>query len=225
MKELIIGSILFALQIAVWVWSFFFVTTEVTQGDVYRIMYVHVPCAFSAFFASILLFFFSLGSLKNPNSHTHLLAKGAAEVGCLFTVLTLVTGSIWGRPTWGTWWTWDARLTTTLILALLYTSYLLLFAAMPHGTLRSKVCAIFGLLICADIPLIYKSVTWWRTLHQPPSLMTQNGNSAMSAEIYQQLCLAIVVTIGLSVWLIFYRFKNMKLKEELLHLSFEGNRL
>jgi heme exporter protein C len=147
-------------------------------------------------------------------------SKATAEVGLLFTILTLATGSIWGRPTWGTWWTWDARLTTTFLLALLYAGYLLLYAAMPPGPSRIRVCAVLGILIFADVPIIYKSVTWWRTLHQPPS-MIREGGSTMEPEILWTLVAGMVVMAMYAAWLVRLRSRNILLAEQLEAASFE----
>ena len=141
-------------------------------------------------------------------------AKATAEIGFLFTVLTLVTGSIWGKPTWGTWWTWDARLTTTFLLGVLYAAYLLLWSLTDDEHQRAKVCSIVGILIFCDIPIIYKSVSWWRTLHQPPSLMGNSGTT-MSSSIFNALLLSIVLTLLFSLWLIYTRAVNIKLEDQI----------
>ncbi len=199
-----------------WLWALYFVSPELHQGNVYRILYLHVPSAFCAFFCSFLLLGFSLAGLRKNSVHSHRWAfwsKGTAEVGLLFTVLTLMTGAIWGKPTWGTWWTWDARLTTTLILSLLYSAYLLLYAALPEGALQRRACAVMGILIFTDVPIIYKSVTWWRTLHQPPSLSFA-GSPAMDADMLRHLVLSIFAMILVCLWLVWQRYVNMSLQNE-----------
>lgn len=212
-KGYLTGSALGVIMLLIWVLGFVAVGADAQQGNVYRILYLHVPAAFSAFFAAFLLCIFSVLSLRQK-AHLAFSARAAAEVGLLFTVITLATGSIWGKPTWGTWWTWDGRLTTTLILALLLCGYLLLWNAMERGPARIKACAILGILIFADVPIIYKSVTWWRTLHQPPSLMRAEGAS-MSPEILRVLVSGIVVMVGVTLWLIRQRSGNLKLSESL----------
>lgn len=213
-SSLFVGGGLLLTFLVVSIWSVWGVVSEAHQGEVYRIIYLHVPSAFSAFLASFALFVFSLLSLKHGSSLPLLYAKATAEVGLLFTVITLATGSIWGKPTWGVWWTWDARLTTTFILALLYCGYLLLWSSLPHGPLKGKLCAVLGVLIFADIPIIYKSVTWWRTLHQPPSLL-RNGQSTMAPEILNHLLLCAAVTLLLAVWMVFFRGRNIQLKRQI----------
>ena len=162
-KHLFAGLIVFTLLAISWIWGLKFAPEEEHMGEVYRIIYLHVPVAFTAFFSSFVLLVVSVWALFKKNSPAGLIAKASAEVGLIFTILTLATGSIWGRPTWGVWWDWDARLTTTLILALLYCGYLILYSSISAGPQRNKICAALGILIAADVPVIYKSVSWWRT--------------------------------------------------------------
>ena len=208
------GPVFGLLLIVFWAWCIFGATSEKHQGEVYRIIYLHVPAAFTTFFMSFVLFVNAILALKKPKSSLQLFGRSAAEVGLLFTVLTLVTGSIWGKPTWGTWWTWDARLTTTFLLGLLYAAYLLLFNSMNAGPERSKACAILGILIFVDVPIIYKSVTWWRTLHQPPSIL-RDGGSTMAPEILNLILTGSFITIFVALWLAWGRYENLKLKETL----------
>ena len=114
-----------------WVLALFWVSPDQQQGEVYRILYLHVPTAFAAFLAAAVLCWYSVRALWKNDQSALLTQKAAVEVGLIFTILTLATGSIWAKPTWGTWWTWDARLTTTLILAILYVTYLIFFALRP----------------------------------------------------------------------------------------------
>jgi heme exporter protein C len=202
-------------------WALWGVGDDEAQGTVYRILYIHVPSAFTAFLCCLFLFLISVLHLsdldkKIPFSfvRNRQLPQAIAETGCMFTVFTLVTGSVWGKSTWGTWWTWDARLTTTFILALLYGGYLLLWHALNNQVgYRRKVCAILAVLIFADVPLIYKSVSWWRTLHQPVSLMREGG-APMSPEILSLLWISIGVMCAFGVWLMAERAVNLQLKAE-----------
>lgn len=213
------AGLLLILFLALWSYALFYVTTESHQGEVYRILYVHVPSAFSAFAASFFLFIFSIMGLKE-NARAMNLGKSTAEVGLLFTLATLATGSIWGKPTWGVWWTWDARLTTTFILSLLYCGYLLMWSSMPPSRSRTKVCSVLGILIFADVPIIYKSVTWWRTLHQPPSILRTSGSS-MSSEILYFLLASSGITIFLALWLIWQRSINLSIRDALDQASIQ----
>ena len=216
--NLIFGLAAITLVAGSWIGALVFAPTESHQGEVYRILYLHVPAALSAFFCSFLLLIFSLNTLRGSEGSIFL-GRASAELGLLFTILTLATGSLWGRPTWGVWWTWDARLTTTFILFLLYCGYLLLWSSLPHGPLKNKVCPVLGILIAADIPIIYKSVTWWRTLHQPPSLLRESGAATMSPEIRTLLICCCISALSFCLWLIWQRTINLRLEQELERLS------
>ena len=207
--ERIIAIALFTSLIAVWWYAIFITTSEKHQGDVYRILYIHVPAAATAFITSFGLMIQGVLSLRQPQSHWIFVGKALAEVGLLFTTLTLITGSLWGRPTWGVWWVWDPRITTTFLLALLYIGYLLLWNSITNRDTRVKVCGVMGVLIAVDIPIIYQSVTWWRTLHQPPSLFRSQG-STMDPQIQLTLLISTIITIGLAWWLIYYRTQGLK---------------
>lgn len=214
------GVVSILLVFACWAAAFLYAPTDANQGEVYRIMFFHVPCAVTAFASSAALFILSVLALKKRSESMLTWARAAAEVGALYTVLTLVTGSVWGRPTWGVWWTWDPRLTTTLLLAVLYSGYLLLYANMSPGPERVRGCAVLGILIFVDVPIIYKSVTWWRTLHQPPSILREGG-STMAPDILATLLTSMAIMILYAVWLGYQRGINLRLKDELEKATFD----
>ncbi len=139
------------------------------MGHLQKIMYVHVPAAWSGFIAFFIVFVASGLYLWRRQERHDLLAASAAEVGVVLTALTLALGSIWGRPTWGVWWTWDPRLTTTAILLFLYVGYLSLRSFTEDPDRRARWSAAVGILAFLNVPIVYMSVRWWRTLHQPPS--------------------------------------------------------
>ncbi len=208
------GLALFALQLVGWGWGLYGVGTDVHQGDVYRIIYVHVPTCLTAFVCAFYLFLCSVYALRKKTEACLLWGQAAAELGLLFTVLGLLTGSIWGRVTWGVWWTWDARLLTTFILGVLFAAYLLLQQALPRGAAKTKASAALGILIFIDVPIVYKSVTWWRTLHQPPSI----GGGTMSGEILTLLLITILSSLLFMTWLLFARVKNLRLQQRIAEL-------
>ena len=190
------------------------------QGEVYRIIYLHVPAAFTAFLSAGLLMIFSIWTLIRPHPAAGLWAKATAEVGLLFTLVTLATGSIWGRPTWGVWWDWDARLTTTLLLALLYAGYLIFHSSLAPGPQRDRIAATLGIIIALDVPIIYQSVNWWRTLHQPQSIV-RTGGSTMAPEMLYVLLFSFLASLGWAVWLLLLRYSNLELQQKLEEYSFD----
>jgi len=205
------GVLIFVGVCVVSLRSVFYMQPERLQGEVYKILYLHVPSAFCAFTCAFIMFVLSIVYLKNRKIICLNIARACAEVGLIFTVATLVTGSIWGKTTWGTWWTWDARLTTTFVLGLLYCGYLMLWLTISDVEKKGVLCSVLGIFIFCDVPIIYKSVVWWRTLHQPPSLFSGEGNT-MSTVIYHQLIISIIAFIALSLWLIWQRAQNIALQ-------------
>lgn len=152
--------------------GFGYAPKDAVQGNVQRIMYLHVPSILTAYVAFALVLGASLAYLTTGRSRWDRLARASAEPGVIFTGLTLVSGSIWGKPTWGTWWTWDARLTSTAILFLTYVGYLLLRAMVEEPERGAKYAAVVGILGAVNIPIVHFSVVWWRTLHQPPTILS-----------------------------------------------------
>ena len=151
---------------------------EVNQGNVQRIMYLHVPSVLTAYLAFAVVLVASVAYLATRSLAWDRWAAGAAEIGTIFTGLTLASGSIWGKPTWGTWWTWDARLTSTAILFVTYVGYLLLRNVSEDRERRARLAAVVGILGTLEIPIVHFSVTWWRTLHQPATMLTPTPSAA-----------------------------------------------
>ena len=151
--------------------AFGYAPREAVQGNVQRIMYVHVPAVLTAYLAFGLVLTGSIGYLASARMGWDRLAAAAAELGVLFTGITIASGSIWGNATWGTWWTWDARLTSTAILFLVYVGYLLLRAMVEEPERRGRFAAVVGIVGAANIPIVHFSVKWWRALHQPSTIL------------------------------------------------------
>ena len=183
------------------------------QGDAVRIMYVHVP---SAWLASFLFFSLAISCIfylvwKHPLAD--LISNAIAPIGAIFSVLTLVTGSLWGKPMWGTWWVWDARLTSMLILFFFYLGYMLLSNAFDRkidGSKSASVLAIIGLI---NLPIIKFSVDWWHTLHQPSSILRMDGPS-IDKEMLLPLTLMMVGFSLFSIYLIITNVKTMLLEKK-----------
>ena len=159
----------FAAVIAAQSFSILTSPAEGDMGHLQKIMYVHVPAAWMAFISFFIVLVFSLRYLWKRRENDDLLAASAAEVGAAFTGLTLMLGMIWGRPAWGVWWVWDARLTSTLVLFLIFVGYLALRSFVDDAGQRARWSAAVGAIGAINVPIVYMSVKWWRTLHQQPS--------------------------------------------------------
>jgi heme exporter protein C len=151
--------------------AFGYAPREIVQGNVQRIMYLHVPAVLTAYLAFGLVLVGSVAYLATRRAGWDRLAAAAAEIGVLFTGITIASGSIWGRPTWGVWWTWDARLTSTAVLFLVYVGYLLLRAMVEDPEARARYAAVVGIVGAANVPIVHFSVYWWRALHQPATIL------------------------------------------------------
>ena len=145
------------------------------QGDSVRIMYVHVPSAWMAMFIYTNMAVASAIGLIWKHAIADLAAKACAPIGAGFTLVALATGSLWGKPMWGTWWVWDARLTSVLILLFLYFGYIAIWRAFDDQTKAAKAAAILALVGFVNVPIIKFSVEWWNTLHQPASVLRMDG--------------------------------------------------
>jgi heme exporter protein C len=188
---------------------------EITQGNVQRIMYLHVPTVLVAYLAFAVVLVASIAYLWRRDPAADRLAHASAEVGVLFTGLTIAAGAIWGKPTWGTWWTWDARLTSVAILFVMYLGYLLLRGMIEDRERAARYCAVLGIIAALDIPLVHFSVYWWRTLHQPPSLL-KPGPATMSRGILAALLVNIVAFALLYVYFVAKRTAVLRREEEAL---------
>jgi heme exporter protein C len=155
---------LFAIPVALW-HIFIYVPTEKVMGIVQRIFYFHVAMGLVTMLAFTLVFVCGILYLWRNKNIYDIVAHSAAELGVVFCSLVLITGPIWAKPIWGVWWTWDARLTTTLILWLIYIAYLVLRSAAGESLQRAKFCAVFGIVGYVDVPIVYLSIHWWRTIH------------------------------------------------------------
>ena len=186
---------------------------EATQGNVQRIMYLHVPSVWVAYLAFAVVLIASVVYLVRRAEAADQLAHASAEVGVLFTGLTIATGSIWGKPTWGTWWTWDARLTTVSILFVMYLGYLLLRGMIDDRERGARFAAVLGIVAAFNIPLVHFSVYWWRTLHQPPSLM-KPGPSTMPDSIVAALLVNFAAFTLLYVYFVTRRARVLRLEAE-----------
>ncbi len=191
------------------------------QGDTVRIMYVHVPAAWMAIGIYTLMAVASASFLIWKHPLADVLARAAAPVGAAFTAVTLATGSLWGKPMWGAWWVWDARLTSVLILFFLYIGYIALADATAHREGGKKICAILALVGFANIPIIRFSVEWWNTLHQPASLIRAGGVAIDDAMLVPLLAMGLAFTC-LTLLLLLLRVKAALIEQKIRRLRFSG---
>lgn len=176
-------------------WGLTSVAPDRLMGETVRILFIHVPAAWLGMAGWMTIAGASLAELVWRHPLAGIAARAAAVPGAVFTAICLATGSIWGRPTWGTWWVWDGRLTSMLVLLFLYVGYIALAdAAARQGESRARVAAVFGLVGAINVPIINRSVVWWNSLHQPPSITM--GGSSIDASYLVPL---IAATIGFSL--------------------------
>jgi heme exporter protein C len=186
---------------------------EVVQGNVQRIMYLHVPAVLTAYLAFALVLVGSAAYLGTRRPGWDHLAVAAAEIGVVFTGVVIASGSIWGKPTWGVWWTWDARLTSTAVLFLVYLGYLLLRAMVEDPEARARYAAVVGILGAINIPIVHFSVYWWRALHQPATILAP-GKAPLSPALAWPLALNWVAFTLLFAYFLARRMEIARLEEE-----------
>ncbi len=182
---------------------FMIAPTDAVMGDVQRVFYFHVPMAIMSFLAFFVVFVASVGYLVRRGRRWDSVAHASAEVGVLFVSLALITGIIWGRPVWNTWWTWEPRLTTTLILWLIYVSYLMIRSYAPSQDKAARYSAVVGIIGFVDVPIVYYSVVWWRSIHPSPVVGPFAESGALEPIMLMTLLFSLVtfmVLFALLVW-------------------------
>ena len=201
---------------------FIYVPTEQTEGVVQRVMYFHVPSAWLSFFAFFVVFICSILFLWKKEREWDIYAHASAEIGVIFCSLVLITGPIWARPIWGAWWVWDARLTSTLILWIIYVAYLMLRTQSDAGSMRARYAAVLGIVGFLNIPFIHFSVLWWRTFHPPPKVITNEGiGKGMDPTMLATLGISVCAFTLLYFLLMGVRVRQEKLKDEIDRLKRE----
>jgi len=195
------------------IYSFFISPPDYIQGDSVRIMYVHVP---SSFIALVCFGFIGIASICNlifKIKFMPLLAKSLAPVGCTFALISIVTGSFWGKPTWGVWWVWDARLTSMVILFIFYVAYILTWRFINIFEKANKVSSIIGIIGMLNIPFVKYSVDWWSTLHQPSSItLTSAPTIHYSMLIPLMIMFFVMLIYSLIIFLMRYKAEIIKFK-------------
>jgi heme exporter protein C len=196
-----LGVVGFAAVAAAQLYGILMSPPDRDMGHLQKIMYVHVPAAWMAFICFFIVLVESARYLWRGRERHDLLAAAAAETGAMLTALTLMLGSIWGRPTWGVWWTWDARLTSTAVLLVVFVGYLVLRAFTDDPVRRARWSAAIGILGALNVPIVYMSVKWWRTLHQ-----LQSSPRTFSREYTISLRLNAIAALVLVAWFIAWRY-------------------
>jgi heme exporter protein C len=201
-----------ALLIALAGYAALFVAPEErTMRAIQRIFYFHVGCAWTALSAFLTVFVSNIVYLARRNMKWDWLGVASAEVGVAFCSAVLVTGPIWARPVWGIWWTWDARLTSTFVLWLMYVTFLLLRALLPDAERRARICAVFGVFAFLDVPLVYFSIWLWRTQHPQPVI---GGGGSLDPTMRWVLFLCWGALLSLMILLVRLRYRLEQLRHE-----------
>jgi heme exporter protein C len=203
------GAVLIGLAVGLYL-SFFVAPPDYQQGETVRIMFIHVPSAWLAMFGYLLMAVAALGTLVWRHPLADVAAKSIAPVGAAFTFLALVTGSLWGRPMWGTYWVWDARLTSVLVLFLMYLGLIALWRAVEDPGRAGRVAAVLTLVGVVNLPIIKFSVDWWNTLHQPASVFRMGGPTIDASMLWPLMIMAVAMT------LLFLALALMAMRNEIL---------
>ena len=212
----LINSLLISMILIVFVgliYALFLSPPDYVQGDSVRIMYVHVPSSFIAlgFFG-----FIGIASILNlifKIKFVSLMAKSLAPVGCIFSLISIVTGSLWGKPTWGIWWVWDARLTSMAILLLFYLVYIFIWKYVKNFEKANKISSVIGIIGLFNLPVIKYSVDWWNTLHQPSSITLTSAPTIHYTMLVPLVIMFLgMVVYSLIIFLMRYKTELMKLK-------------
>ncbi|MGE5333885.1 MAG: cytochrome c biogenesis protein [Nitrososphaerota archaeon] len=197
------GAVAIGMMVSIWA-AFLYAPSDAVQGDVQRIMYFHVPMAWLAYLSFFIVFAASILYLLRRDERWDWIARGSAEIGVVFTTLVLISGSIWGKAFWGTWWDGEPRLTTTLVLWFIYVAYLLLrfYSGRTEGGARGA--AVLGIIGFVDVPIVHFAVTWWRGLH-PDGYVLQGSSPNMPMPAF------VALMVALATFTLLYAFLMLQL--------------
>jgi heme exporter protein C len=215
-------GIIVLVGLALWAWLGLFATPEdEVQGEAVRLIYVHVPVVTVAYLACFLTTLASAVWLWKRSQWWDLVAASSAEIATMFTAATLVSGAIWGGAAWGTFWTWDPRLTSTALLFLVLLGYLAVRRIPATSEVRGKRSAILGLLLTPNIFIINRSVDWWQSLHQSPTVFDPTQDPKIQGTQFFTFTYAMVIALLLFVWLLIHRFRVAYLQDQVDELGLE----
>ena len=217
----LVNILIFLMLVLIFVgliYALFFSPPDYIQGDSVRIMYVHVPSSFISLLCFAFIGLFSIINLIFKIKIMSLMAKSLAPLGCVFAMVSIVTGSFWGKPTWGTWWVWDARLTSMVVLLLFYLAYIFVWKFISNYGKAEKISSVIGIVGLLNLPVIRYSVDWWNTLHQPSSITL----TAAPKIHYTMLIPLSIMFFGLILYSIVIFL--MKYKTELMKYKLKKNK-
>ncbi len=196
---------------------FIYAPEEASMGAVQRIFYFHVSSAWIAFFSYFVVFIGSLGYLIRRSSRMDSLAHGAGEVGFVFCSLVLITGPLWAKPVWGIWWPWDARITSTFVLWLLYASYVVVRHFFEESGRSATLAAVVGIIGFIDVPVVYFSIRWWRTHHPAPVIMGGEG-SGLDPQMYTTLWVTMAAFLALFSYLLWQVYTLRRVESKIFSI-------
>jgi heme exporter protein C len=220
-KRAIWGALVVLLVIAAAYASFFIAPTENSMGEIQRIFYLHAASGWAGMTAFFVCFVANICYVLRRKQKYDWIAVSAAEVGLAFTTVLLITGPIWAHPVWGIWWTWDARLTSTFILWMLYIAYLLLRGMVEEPDRRALLSAVFGIFAFIDVPLVFGAIRWWRTQHPQPVIMGGPG-SGLEPTMRNVFFFSVLAMHALMVLLLSERYRLEKTRDEFLEVQREA---
>jgi len=210
-----INSIFFILLLIALSFALIFSPPDYIQGNSVRIMYVHVPSAWIGLASFTCIALFSISNFIFKTKNLIIITKSIAPLGLMFTCLAIVTGSFWGQPTWGTWWAWDARLTSMVILALFYIGYIVSHKFILTEERANKISSIIAIIGLVNIPIIKYSVDWWNTLHQPSSINLTGTNTIHSSMLMPLLLMFFVMLLYCAlIFLMKYKTEIIRMKKK-----------
>ncbi len=212
----ILGWLTFIITMTALYLVFMWVPNERIMGPVQKIFYFHVSSAWIGFFAFLVVFIAGLAYLFTRDNKWDTLGVSSAQIGVMFTTIVLITGPIWAKPSWNTWWTWDPRLTTTLVLWFLYLAYLMIRSSIHEEEKKARFSAIFGIIAFIDVPIVWFSIRWWRTIH--PVVVDSSG-FAMSPKMFTTLMVSLLAFTFLYFYLLTNTMKLEKMRAEVAGLK------
>src|SRR5208282_108348 len=221
LKRGVMGAAVLFLVVAAAYASFYVAPEERTMGPIQRIFYFHAASAWAGMTAFIVCFVANLAYVLRRNQKWDCVGVSAAEVGLTFTTVVLITGPIWAHPVWGIWWTWDARLTSTFVLWLLYVSYLMLRSLLEEPERRALLSALFGIFAFLDVPLVFGAIRWWRTQHPQPVIMGSPG-SGLEPTMRRVFFFSVLAMHALMVLLLSERYRLEKMSGKFQELRQEA---